>query len=369
MFDPDRIRCEAERRGHRALAWLRNSHTPQATKDPDAILRDLRADGLFVTRAMAPEAFAVLDRVRDRFEIDREVLIHQQDGIDNASSITAGDQPIVQFRGSWLRGLPEDELAAVIGHELGHWLDFTDPEIRLTSALCKRNSSVAARMFYLGVEVTADRFGLFASGSFEAAARIELRYAAGPNARLVEDVPSYVAQARAFGEALLARGESTRGDRHPEHLVRMFVLSEFASSDLAAELMGRSTEGRPFADVEERITRLLTVTTARDPLADTPTETPGKIASPGPVVPDDADLRETVAEHHAESLLTSAGAALKAVDATLLTAFGAAGPVLERAFDSVRAVAENVLHKPGVAHPDAVLEARFQELERRAGKR
>ncbi len=41
-------------------------------------------------------------------------------------------------------------------------------------------------MFLVGVEVTADRFGLFASRSFEAAASIELRYAAGPNARLAD---------------------------------------------------------------------------------------------------------------------------------------------------------------------------------------
>lgn len=97
MIDPDRIRCEAERRAHRALEWLRKTTTPPP-EDPDAKMRKLRAEGLFVTRSMAPEAFAVLDLVRDRLEIDEEVQIHQRDAsYDNAFCTVVGDDPIVRL--------------------------------------------------------------------------------------------------------------------------------------------------------------------------------------------------------------------------------------------------------------------------------
>ncbi|MBL8719888.1 MAG: M48 family metalloprotease [Myxococcales bacterium] len=366
MIDPDRIRCEAERRAHRALEWLRKTRTPPA-EDPDAKMRKLRAEGLFVTRSMAPEAFAVLDLVRDRLEIEHEVRIHQRDAsYDNASCIIVGDDPIVQFAGGWLRGLPQDELAAVLGHELGHWIDRRDPDYRCTARLVDPETSPVARLFYLGGEVTADRFGLLASRSPTAAARLELRHAAGPRAQLVEDIDAYLAQARAHGEELLARGETTLGRQHPEHLLRTFVLLEFAESDLYAELTGRKG-GRPFSEVEDRVVQLLTATVREPPAREIPKPEPVATPQPVPGLPLDADEREKLADEHAGDLLKSAGAAVEAVDQAILGAFTAAVPVISKAFDAVRATAEKTLRRPPPPPPaDDELEAKFQELERRA---
>lgn len=255
----------------------------------------------------------------------------------------------------------------MLGHELGHWIDHRDPEYQCTARLVDPKASRVARLFYLGSEVTADRFGLLASRSPTAAARIELRYAAGPRARLVEDIDAYLAQARAHGEELLARGEATLGERHPEHLLRTFVLLEFAESDLYAQLTG-GRGGRPFAAVEDRVVQLLTAT-VREPPARAEIPVPKPVATPQPVagLPLDADEREKLADEHAGDLLKSAGAAVEAVDHAILGAFTAAVPVISRAFDAVRATAEKAVRRPPPPPPpDDELEAKFQELERRA---
>ncbi len=368
MIDPDRIRCEAERRAHRALEWLRKTTTPPP-EDPDAKMRKLRAEGLFVTRSMAPEAFAVLDLVRDRLEIEQEVLLHQVDAPhDNACCVFLAETPLIQFQGGWLRRLPDDMLASVLGHELGHWIDDCDAEVRITSRLARQSSSASARLFALGCEVTADRYGLLASRSVNACLRLEMRIAAGPRANLVEDVDTYLAQARACAAALLHRGETAQGWRHPEHLVRAFAVAEFADSDLHGELTGTSG-GRSFAEIEDQVVQLLTRTTFEQ-LAEpsVPVPKPNN-PTPQPVagLPLDADEREKLADEHARDLLESAGAAVEAVDHAILGAFTAAVPVISRAFDAVRATAEKAVRRPPPPPPpDDELEAKFQELERRA---
>ncbi len=312
-----------------------------------------------MTRSMAPEAFAALDLVRERFGIDEEVLVHQEDGEDNGHHIPA-DRPIIGFSGSWIRALAEDELLAVIGHELGHWLDWRDPDYGHTSLLAGGIANPSSALFRCGSEILADRCGLVASRSLHAAARLELRYAAGTGARLVEDMDGYLEQAIRTGSELRTSGEPFLGGRHPEHLIRTYFVWLFSESDLYRELIGGPGGGRPFADVDREVTEM-TMRRRHAPAA--APMSPQSVADP---FPSDLD-----ADALAEVALNSAGRALKAVDDALLRAFGTVVPAFDRVVDSVRRRADAYgppPDPPATAEVDDDLEARFVELERRYGK-
>ena len=359
MLDIDRIRCGAQRSAHQDFAAAREAW-PRPPPNDVKSLKWLRS-GVFVTRSMAPEAFAALDLVRERFGIADEVLVHQKDGEDNGHHIPA-DRPVIGFSGGWLRGLAEDELLAVIGHELGHWLDWVDPHYGHTSLLADGMAAASRTLFRRGSEITADRCGLIASRSLHAAARLELRYAAGTAARLLEDIDGYLEQAIRAGTELEASGDAFFGGRHPEHLMRTYFAWLFSETDRYAELIGRPGGGRPFAEVDRRITQLV----LREPKLTPVMVSPRSMPAPS----------ELEADAQASVVVNSAGRAIEAVDDALLRVFGAVVPTLDRAFERVRRGAESIRGTPpppptqpaATIDVDADLEARFQELERRYGR-
>ncbi len=78
-----------------------------------------------------------------------------------------------------------------------------------------------------------------------------------PAERLREDVPAYIAQAKALFEEENARQLHTIGS-HPEHLLRIYALSLFVESDLFLKLTGQAETGRGIEEIDAHLERLLT---------------------------------------------------------------------------------------------------------------
>jgi len=109
----------------------------------------------------------------------------------------------------------------VIGHELGHHLV---NEARFVASP-------------LEIELTADRFGVIASGDPAASVSLELTESTGllPGA-LGMTIEAFLEEARDRVEVLRARHQTLPPSRHPEPLVRAWAAWAFGRTDLFREL-------------------------------------------------------------------------------------------------------------------------------------
>ena len=148
-------------------------------------LRDaLLKDGVLLNETLSPRVFEIVGGVKSRLGIEgqfdvvcmRDVDVNAFAHVEEGHS---GTEYLVALTSAALESLNDEEIASLIGHELGHFA-FGHNELLGLINRDSQNPKVTV-LPYLGEclflrwrkksELSADRLGLIASGSFEASAR------------------------------------------------------------------------------------------------------------------------------------------------------------------------------------------------------
>jgi hypothetical protein len=191
----DTVRLQPERELHERILegfGIRQAleEVPEEARlEGEKELRAHRSCQARITRAMAPGIFAVLDRTRERlgYEPELEVLIDPDERINATAYPTplGGGLEVMSLTAGAVKQLDEDELACVVGHELGH-LAYGHADLHAAIGLVYRADPVpellTSRLRVLGRlhELSADRAGVVAvERDLAVAARTELLVATG----------------------------------------------------------------------------------------------------------------------------------------------------------------------------------------------
>ena len=259
-----------------ALARAEVSGPPDVAR----LKRTLLAHSVQLTDGMAPDAWSAARRAAAALSVEGVLEIYQAAGAENAAIHLIGDPIMLEIRGRLLSLIDDDAATAVFGHELGHFLahgpESPDGLLGMVAGgilggafgIPSSAKQVASHLAMCR-ELTADRFGLLACGSLDAALRLEMAGTTGLSVtELTWDTDAYLAQCTALIEQLEQEGGAVSGITHPEHGLRAWALSLWAGSDQYAELTG-GTGGTAVAEIDARIDRVLSAA-PNGSLLDTP---------------------------------------------------------------------------------------------------
>jgi hypothetical protein len=138
-----------------------------------------------------------------------------------------------------------EEIAYVVGHELGHYL-LPESNVRTDT------QSVEGCMLSRNNEFTMDRIGLLACRSVEKACSAEMKTLSGLSSRFLRvDVSALIDQWREASRSLAASGEWIYAT-HPPPGMRAKALVRFHGSDAYRQFVGLN-EGEAIANVNEAI--------------------------------------------------------------------------------------------------------------------
>jgi hypothetical protein len=173
-----------------------------------------------------------------------DVYVRPQQEI-NAYSSRDGDRAVVTLNSLMVEISDLEEIAYVVGHELGHYL-LPESNVRTDT------QSVEGCMLSRNNEFTMDRVGLLACRSVEKACSAEMKTLSGLSSRFLRvDVSALIDQWREASRSLAASGEWIYAT-HPPPGMRAKALVRFHASDAYRQFVGL-TEGEPIAKVNEAI--------------------------------------------------------------------------------------------------------------------
>ena len=269
-FDIEAIRFRGESDYADALRQLPgvDALAARISSDPVRVRRTLMARSLLLSEGMAPNLYRVARELATRFGIDAPVEIYQAAGAENAAMHSVRSPVLMEVQGRMLSLLDDDTLAALLGHELGHYLAHGEnnphrgPTLAVTTILHAGNAPAAlmaaAQRLSMAQELTADRIGLLACSGLDAALRLEMVVVTGLAAEtLTWDTDAYLAQSRDLMEATLADGEVAEGRTHPEHSLRTWALWLFSETDIYRQFTGQGSGLRTLAEVDALLLRVL----------------------------------------------------------------------------------------------------------------
>jgi hypothetical protein len=218
--------------------WIKSSETQQrqAQEFRDQMLRQtyrLEADS-------HPAVHSAAKIAMERLGIEAPVTLYQAaDGSMNASLCFIPNEIHIVFYGPILEKFSEEELLALMGHELSHyqlWMaadhEFSYAHQILNHALSYGGSAPShqetARLMSLFTEVYADRGAAMAAGSVSPAISILVKLISGLS---TVDPVAYLRQA---SEIDLAKQKSA-GQSHPEAFIRAQALQKWWQQDTDTE--------------------------------------------------------------------------------------------------------------------------------------
>lgn len=240
----------------------------KTTIEPSRVRRSLMARSLLLSEGMAPAPYRVARQIAERFGIAAPIEIYQAAGAENAVIHTVAAPVLIEVRGRMLSLLDDDTLAALLGHEMGHYLAHGEDNPHRAATLAamtilqggigSEEVVAAAQCLSMAQELTADRIGLIACSGLDAALRLEMVAVTGLAAEtLTWDTNAYLAQSRALMEAALAEDDTAQDSTHPEHSLRTWALWLFSETDAYQKLTGRGPGSRSLKEVDELLMRAL----------------------------------------------------------------------------------------------------------------
>jgi hypothetical protein len=258
--------------GERVYAGALSALTPAlnvGAGDGARIRRLLLARSLLLSEGMAPAPYTAARQCAATLGVTEPIEIYQAAGAENAAMHHCQSPVLLEIQGRLLSLLDDKTLAAVMGHELGHYLAHGVHHPHAAAAHTARrlllNESThddgvldQARRLSMAMELTADRFGLLACRDLDAALRLEMVVVTGlPASELTWDTQAYLEQSRSLIDSMLSDGETALGYSHPEHSLRAYALWLFSESDLYRQLTDDGPGTRPIAEVDEQLMRVL----------------------------------------------------------------------------------------------------------------
>lgn len=232
LDEPMRISRDALKERKEAFDALRAMSSTQAVR---------------VTPRLMPQVHAAIRRACENLLVATEPEVYVVCSAEpNAEVVSHGNDWFVRLHSGLVQILEPVELAAVVGHEIGHAallhaIEAPDSRAQATFALERSRAQ----------EISADRVGLIAAGDATHALRAEIKVACGlSGAHLTTDLDAFIEQISTPPEDHDAPWEMAR--THPTLALRFWAQRAFAESDLYRSLRGESG-GRPFDQVEREI--------------------------------------------------------------------------------------------------------------------
>ena len=244
-MQPHDYRCHSDRMLAEALAEesaIKPLIRAHAERDQTmGTRRSLLAQALRLTPAIAPDLHKTLDACKELLSVesDVELYVYASAQFNAACTAPEGTRVFVLLSSALAESFSHDELAFVIGHELGHHVFdhhalpvklLTNPEHKLGASLILRLMS-----WQRYAEISADRAGLMCAGALDPAARGLFKLSSGLRASPGEaQVRAYLEQAQElYAEAERVDGPGVHRDwlsTHPFSPVRLSAGEAFADS-------------------------------------------------------------------------------------------------------------------------------------------
>jgi len=266
------VRCASERQLAQALAQALPRAVEGAAEsgeiEAEKIQREMVTNALRLTTSMAPAVHQTIADCARRLGVDVPVQVYQSGGAMNAGVLPqVRSHALLSFSGPLLHRLSGPTLAAVVGHELGHFLahgpDCPWHGAYVVMHALLRDAEAPSALRAIGArlsmaqEFTADRFGLLACDDLDASLQVNMALVSGlPTEALVWDTASYLAQCVELVEVVLEDGRM-RLATHPEHSMRAYAIWLFSETREYKEMTGRGTGARDLAAVDLLLSKLL----------------------------------------------------------------------------------------------------------------
>lgn len=248
-MEPSSFQCERDR-----VLRDRIEDHPAVERVLEALAREPERMGtrkhflsraLRLTPAIAPELYGLLDHAAQTLEVDTEVelYVYPAAEFNAACARPEGGRVFILFSSSLLESFDQDELAFVLGHELGHHV-FDHHGLPLAYLLHDESpvpERTALELFAWQryAEISADRAGMVVAGTLDAAARSlfklssGLRTAPGPAqiAAFVEQAHELAAEVHGLDASRSAPSSDWMAS-HPFSPIRLTAAQAFAASTL-----------------------------------------------------------------------------------------------------------------------------------------
>ena len=229
--------------------------------------KELLTKGLKLTRGMAPLVHDLVSRCAQALKIQHpiEVFVYHDANYNASCFPPRKDKILLAVTSSLLENFTEDELAFVIGHEIGHFL-FEHVRYPIDSLLGYLDPTPldAMRVFSWkrNAEVTADRVGLVCCQNFPAAASSFFKLSSGVTGErvrlMLDEFLEQLADLQA--EMIEQNDPEIWYSSHPFNPLRIKALDIFARSETYRRLIGKPVEGAVRDDVsEQRLAELMRI--------------------------------------------------------------------------------------------------------------
>ena len=208
--------------------------------------KELLTRGLKLTRTVAPMVHEVVARCASALKMTAniEVYVYHEALYNAACYPPRKDKVLLMLTSSLLDNFTEDELAFVIGHELGHYL-FEHTRFPMESVLGYINPTpLDAMRIYAWkrcAEFTADRAGMVCCRNFPAAASSFFKLSCGvTGSRVKFSLDDYLKQLNEL-EGELSKDDDPEAwySTHPFSPLRIKALDVFVRSKTYHELIGQ----------------------------------------------------------------------------------------------------------------------------------
>ncbi|MBP6874602.1 MAG: M48 family metalloprotease [Candidatus Eisenbacteria bacterium] len=233
----------------------------------------LLKDGIRLSERISPRIYRLFHEVSERLQLDSnvEVFCVPESGINAFAIIDIHDKATYSLIGvssGALEHLEDEEIKSILGHEVGHFL-FRNNRMNALISTDRSNPSATVlppfgESLFLRwrkkAEISADRVGLLASGSFHASARALMKATFGLSEKNLNlDVEALVSQV----DEIKGRPELMEQAfaSHPLIPVRLKALDLFSRSEKAGR-NGLSVEGKRMSDkdLESAVDELVAMT-------------------------------------------------------------------------------------------------------------
>jgi uncharacterized tellurite resistance protein B-like protein len=226
--------------------------------------RDLLVSSLRLDEAIAPGVIRACRRARDTLALDAEIeaFCLPEPRINAFIAPPDGGPVLLGFSSGALEGLDEDEMAFVVGHEIGHAL--FDHFALTPSVLFDLHQDVPpaqmARLYawMRYAELSADRVGLLCCRHVDVAVRAFFKLTSGLcDARFIENATQAAAQLTALSTDQMDSSEEDWFSTHPYGPLRIKAIDLFATSARYHSLVGRVGSSLDDREVDRQIATIM----------------------------------------------------------------------------------------------------------------